>query len=143
MVKQVNENWGIINQNGHSTFHTGKHGNFNSLREVIWIILWHYVALKLIDDESQCQKSVVIINILQMMCMRHVLEAPGPYQKILLCKLEWITAAKFYNYRNEKLPSQGSASNAIYRNIILYMFMKYNKVLSKFYYLLIFSPYFN
>ena len=24
-----------------STFHTGKPGNFNSLREVIWIILWH------------------------------------------------------------------------------------------------------
>ena len=37
--KKVNENWDIINKNWHSTFHTGKTGNFNSLREVIWIIL--------------------------------------------------------------------------------------------------------
>ena len=33
--KKVNGNWDIINKNGHSTFHTGKHGNFNRLREVI------------------------------------------------------------------------------------------------------------
>ena len=33
--KKVNGNWGMINKNGHSTFHTGKPGNFNSLREVI------------------------------------------------------------------------------------------------------------
>ena len=26
---------GVFNKNGHSTFHTGKPGNFNSLREVI------------------------------------------------------------------------------------------------------------
>ena len=35
MVKKVNGNWDIINKNGHSTFYTGKPGNFNSLREVI------------------------------------------------------------------------------------------------------------
>ena len=33
--KKVNGNWDIINKNGHSTFHTGKSGNFNSLREVV------------------------------------------------------------------------------------------------------------
>ena len=33
--KKVNENWNIISKNGHSTFHTGKPGNFNSLRVVI------------------------------------------------------------------------------------------------------------
>ena len=33
--KEVNENWDIIDKNGHSTFQTGKPGNFNSLREVI------------------------------------------------------------------------------------------------------------
>ena len=33
--KKVNGNWNIINKNGHSTFHTGKPGNFNSLREII------------------------------------------------------------------------------------------------------------
>ena len=32
MVKKVNGNWDIININGHSTFHTGKPRNFNSLR---------------------------------------------------------------------------------------------------------------
>ena len=30
--KNVNKNWNIINKNGHSTFHTGKPGNFNNLR---------------------------------------------------------------------------------------------------------------
>ena len=39
--KKVNENWDIINKNGHSIFHTVKAGNFNSLRDVIWIMLWH------------------------------------------------------------------------------------------------------
>ena len=33
--KKVNANWDIINKSEHSTFHTGKPGNFNSLREVI------------------------------------------------------------------------------------------------------------
>ena len=33
--KEVNENWDIIDKNGHSTFQTCKPGNFNSLREVI------------------------------------------------------------------------------------------------------------
>ena len=30
-----NGNWDVINKNGHRTFHTGKSGNFNSLRELI------------------------------------------------------------------------------------------------------------
>ena len=33
--KKVNRNWDIINENVHSTFHAGKPGNFNSLREII------------------------------------------------------------------------------------------------------------
>ena len=33
--KKVNGNWDITNRNGHSTFHTGKPGNLNSLREAI------------------------------------------------------------------------------------------------------------
>ena len=33
--KKVHGNWDIINKNGQSTFHTGKPGNFNSLREVV------------------------------------------------------------------------------------------------------------
>ena len=58
-AKKVNGNWDIINKNGHSTFHTGKH-------------------------ESQCQKTVMVINILHIICIWHVLEAPGPYQQTLL-----------------------------------------------------------
>ena len=37
--KKVNGNWDIINKNVHSTFQSGKPENFNSLREVILIIL--------------------------------------------------------------------------------------------------------
>ena len=37
--KNVNRNWDITDENGHSTFHTYKPGNFNSLRVVIRIIL--------------------------------------------------------------------------------------------------------
>ena len=33
--KNVNKNWNIINKNGHSTFHTGKPANCNTLSEVI------------------------------------------------------------------------------------------------------------
>ena len=33
--KKLWRNWDIINKYGHSTFHTGKPGSFNSLREVI------------------------------------------------------------------------------------------------------------
>ena len=40
--KKSNENWDIINKNGHSIFHTDKPGNFKSLREIIWIILNNY-----------------------------------------------------------------------------------------------------
>ena len=31
----------IINKSGDNKFHTDKPGNFNSLREEIWLILWH------------------------------------------------------------------------------------------------------
>ena len=34
-VEKFNENWEIINKNEHSTFYTGKFGNFISLRDVI------------------------------------------------------------------------------------------------------------
>ena len=46
------------------------------------------LTLKLTEHESQCQKSVMIINIIQMIYLGHVLEAPGLYQQTLLWKLE-------------------------------------------------------
>ena len=79
--KKVNGNWDIINKNGHSTFHTGKPANFNSLREVFWIVLWHcYLE---IDCRVSAKKGVMVISILQMICIGHVLEAPGLYQQTL------------------------------------------------------------
>ena len=56
-AEKVNGNWDIINKIGHSTFRTGKH-------------------------DSQCQKKCysMFINILQIICRGHALEAPGPYQ---------------------------------------------------------------
>ena len=63
-------------ENGHSTFQTGKLGNFNSLREV-FELYYDTVTLKLTEDGSQCPKSVMVINILQIICIGHVLEAPG------------------------------------------------------------------
>ena len=55
-AKGVNGSWDIINKNGHSTFHNGKH-------------------------DSQYQKNcyIMIINILQMKCIGRIFEAPGPY----------------------------------------------------------------
>ena len=57
-----------------STFYTGKPWHFNSLREV------------------NAKRGVTAINILQMICIGHALEAPGPYQQTLLQTLEWKTA---------------------------------------------------
>ena len=74
--KKVNGKWDIINKNRHCTFHTGKPGNFNSLREEIWIILWHcYLQIGWRWD-SVPKKNVMAINILQMICLGHFLEAP-------------------------------------------------------------------
>ena len=38
MMEKVNGNWDIIRKNGQRTFHTSKPENFNSLREVIFIM---------------------------------------------------------------------------------------------------------
>ena len=135
MEKKSQWNWDIINKNIHSTFHTGKTGNFNSE----FLLPWNWLKMRVI-----AKKSIAVINIIQMICIGHVLEAPGPKQKILLWKLEWKTAERFYNHhRNKKLPSKKATSNAIYRNIICICLWSNNQVLSKFYYLLIFSPFFN
>ena len=56
--KKVNGNQDIINENGHSTFQTGKPGSFNSLRE------------------GSAKRRAMVINILQMICIG---QAPGPY----------------------------------------------------------------
>ena len=80
--KKVNGNWDIINKNGHSTFHTGEPGNCNSLREVIELY-YDTVTLKLTEDKISAKKSVMVINILLIICIGHVLEVPGLYQQTL------------------------------------------------------------
>ena len=69
--EKVNGNWDIINKNWHSTFQTGKPGNSNN-----------YLYYDTVT--CQCQKSVMVISILQMICIGHVLEALGLYQQKLL-----------------------------------------------------------
>ena len=123
MKKKVNENWDIINKNGHSTFHTGKPGNFNSLREVIWIMPWNWLKMRV-----SAKKSVMVINILQIMKLldytsRH-------YCRNLSEKLH-------RKVRNEKLPSKEHLQ--IQSTEASFYIWSNNQVLSKFYYLLIFS----
>ena len=59
--KKVNRNCDIIDKNGHSTFHIGKPGNFNSLREVISITLWH-LPWNWLKMRDAAKKSVMAIN---------------------------------------------------------------------------------
>ena len=63
--------------------HTSKPGNFNILREVIWIIFWH-CYLEIEWRWEVVPKKIYGYNIRQMICTGHVLEAPGLYQQILL-----------------------------------------------------------
>ena len=48
------------------------------------MLYYDTVTLKLSEGESQCQKSVIVINNLQMKCIGHALEAPELYQQTLL-----------------------------------------------------------
>ena len=51
--KKLMETGIFINKSGDNTFHTGKPGNLNSSREVIWI-KYGTVTMKLIEYEGQC-----------------------------------------------------------------------------------------
>ena len=59
--KKVNGNWNIT-KNGHcedDKFHISKPGNFSNLREGSFYC--DTVTLKMIEEEIQCRKSVVVI----------------------------------------------------------------------------------
>ena len=67
---------------------TGKPGNFNSLKNYIMTLLpWNWLKMRV-----GAKKSATVNNILQMIYIGHVLEAPGLCQQTLLQKLEWKTA---------------------------------------------------
>ena len=52
--RSVEGNWDIVNKNGHSTFHSGKPENFNSLREKICLILWHCLKMRVSAKKKCC-----------------------------------------------------------------------------------------
>ena len=57
------------------------------------LLPWNWLKMRV-----SAKKTVMVINILQMICVGHVLESPRPYQQTLFWKLEWKTAARFYNH---------------------------------------------
>ena len=89
MGKKVNGNCDIINKNGYSTFHTGKPENFKSLREAVWIILWHcypeiHWRWESVAKKVQCLLTSFRRYVMHIRCIMHTLEAPGLYQETLL-----------------------------------------------------------
>ena len=46
----------------------------------IFLIKMDIAHFTLVNMRVSAKKTVFVNNILQMICMRHVLEAPGPYQ---------------------------------------------------------------
>ena len=90
----------------HFTLVNSKPGNFDSLREVVWIIFWHcYLEIDW-RWESVSEKSVMVINILQMICIGHVPEAPGlPADMVVESSVKNCTA-RFYNHSTIKLSSK-------------------------------------
>ena len=65
---------------------------------MIWIILWHcYLE---IDCRFSAKQSVMVINILQMICIGHVLEATGLYHPAGIVVESWVKncTARFYNH---------------------------------------------
>ena len=90
----------------HFALVNSKLGNFNSLREAVWIIFWHcYLEIDW-RWESVPEKSVMVISILQMICIGHVPEAPGlPADMAVESSVKNCTA-RFYNHSIIKLPSK-------------------------------------
>ena len=50
----------------------------------ILLIKMDIAHFKLVNMRVSAKKTVMVINILQMICIGFVLEAPGPYQQTLL-----------------------------------------------------------
>ena len=128
-VKKVNGNWDIINKNEHSIFHTGKPGNFNSLREVIWIILWHcYLEINW-RWESVPKKLLWLLTSFRWNVKGMSLK-PLDYQQTLVESYEKLS----YKEQVQIQSTETSLCICLWSN---------NEVLSKFYHLLIFSTCFN
>ena len=137
--KPMEGKWDIINKNGHSTFRTAKPGNFNSLREVIWLIHYDTVTLTLIEMRVSAKKSVVVINgacpwsssiIPADIVIETRVNRVKNCSKVLIIRIRSYLLKEQFQIQSTETPF----CICLWSN---------NQVISKFYYLLIFSPCFN
>ena len=128
-------------------FDTGKPGNLNSLREVIWIILWQCCLEIDWREESVPKKSVIIINILQMKCIYRACPWSSWTIPADIVVETWVKncTARFYNHsigmRSYLIKNKFKFN--VQKHHFEYVYEVNNQVLCKCYYLLIFSPCFN
>ena len=128
-------------------FGTGKPGNLNSLREVIWIILWQCCLEIDWREESVPKKSVIIINILQMKCIYRACPWSSWTIPADIVVETWVKncTARFYNHsigmRSYLIKNKFKFN--LQKHHFEYVYEVNNQVLCKCYYLLIFSPCFN
>ena len=62
------------------SYELGVNGEKKLMETGILLIKMDIAHFKLVNMRVSAKKTVMVINILQMICIGHVLEAPGPYQ---------------------------------------------------------------
>ena len=62
------------------SYELGVNGAKKLMETGILLIKMDIAHFKLVNMRVSAKKTVMVINILQMICIGHVLEAPGPYQ---------------------------------------------------------------
>ena len=72
-------NWIETTASGLS-YELGVNGAKKLMETGILLIKMDIAHFKLVNMRVSAKKTVMVINILQMICIGHVLEAPGPYQ---------------------------------------------------------------
>ena len=66
------------------SYELGVNGEKKLMETGILLIKMDIAHFKLVNMRVSAKKTVMVINILQMICIGHVLEAPGSYQQTLL-----------------------------------------------------------
>ena len=66
------------------SYELGVNGEKKLMETGILLIKMDIAHFKLVNMRVSAKKTVMVINILQMICIGHVLEAPGLYQQTLL-----------------------------------------------------------
>ena len=62
------------------SYELGVHGAKKLIETEILLIKMDIAHFTLLNMRVSAKKAVMVINILQIICIGHVLEAPGPYQ---------------------------------------------------------------